>query len=361
MKTVIPFGPQHPVLPEPFHVKLHMEGETIEGLDLQIGYCHRGLEKLFQTDYKKVTFLIERICGICSFVHTLGYVRTVETIMGLVAPRRAQIIRTVIAELERIHSHLLIIGLYGDALGYENYFMQTWRDRELVMELLEFISGNRVNYGMNQVGGVRRDLDEERVKATYKAIDGLEKRSGDLAKALLNDVSIKLRTQGVCKLSREDAVALGTIGPVARASGLTHDVRESGYLIYSELNFKPIVETAGDNYARMKVRILELFESYRMVREALKLLESEGPGLISLLVKPNMRPDGQAATLTEAPRGEVFHYVKANGTPDLERVRVRTPTYANIYALTKMLQGADLADLPVAVVTIDPCLSCTDR
>ncbi|HEY9765647.1 MAG TPA: hypothetical protein V6C82_04755, partial [Chroococcales cyanobacterium] len=242
-----------------------------------------------------------------------------------------------------------------------NYFMQSSRDRELVMELLEYISGNRVNYAMNQVGGVRRDLDEDRVKAAHKAIDELEKRTGDISKVLLNDVSIKLRTQGIAKLSKEDAIALGTVGPVARASGVAYDVRNTGYLIYPELNFKPVWETAGDNYARMQVRIRELFESYRMVREALKLLEAEGSGEIMLSIKPNQRPNGQAFVRTEAPRGEAFHYVKANGTPELERVRVRTPTYANIYALTKMLPGADLADLPVAVVTIDPCLSCTDR
>lgn len=358
MNTVIPFGPQHPVLPEPFHVKLHLNGETIEGLDLQIGYCHRGLERLFQTDYKKVTFLIERICGICSFLHTLGYARAVEEIMGLEVPRRAQVIRTVMAELERIHSHLLIIGLYGDAIGYENYFMQTWRDREIVMELLEYISGNRVNYAMNQIGGVRRDFDEDRIKAIHKAIDELERRSSDIANVLLNDVSIRLRTQGTCILTKEDAIALGTVGPVARASGVEYDIRQTGYLIYNELGFKPIIETAGDNYARMAVRIKELFESFRMVREALKLLE---PGEIALDVKPNMRPNGQAAVRTEAPRGEAFHYVKANGTPNLERVRVRTPTYSNIYALTRMLPGNEMADLPVAAVSIDPCLSCTDR
>ncbi|MGE5707898.1 MAG: nickel-dependent hydrogenase large subunit [Bacteroidota bacterium] len=360
MKTVIPFGPQHPVLPEPFHVKLHLEGETIEGMDLQIGYCHRGLEKLFQTDYKKVTFLIERICGICSFLHTLGYVRAVEEIMELQIPRRAQIIRTIMAELERVHSHLLIIGLYGDALGYENYFMQSWRDRELVMELLEYLSGNRVNYAMNQVGGVRRDFDEDRIKAIKKNMGELERRTDDIAKILLNDVSIKLRTQGACVLKQEDAIHLGAVGPVARASGVAYDVRETGYLLYNELGFKPVVETAGDNYARMAVRIQELFESYRMIKEAVRMLE-ETPGEVSLIIKPNQRPNGQAAVRTEAPRGEAFHYVKANGGPDLERVRVRTPTYANIYTLTKMLAGEDLANLPVAAVTIDPCLSCTDR
>lgn len=356
-KSVIPFGPQHPVLPEPLHLRLELEDEKVIGALPSIGYIHRGLEKIAeQKDYIQDAFLIERTCGICSFIHSLTYCQGVEALLKLEVPPRARYLRTIWSELHRIHSHLLWLGLLADAFGFENLFMQAWRSREEVIDLMEATAGARIMLGTCCVGGVRRDLSEEQLTAILKSMDTLHKQFDEMFPVILNDYSVQQRLRDVGKIGRDDAYARGAVGPVARASGIARDFRETGYAAYGELSFAPIVETAGDCCARLQVRLGELYQCLELVRAAVKKIPA---GDISVPAKGN--PEGEYISRTEQPRGEVMYYLKGNGTKILERLRIRTPTFANIAPLLAMLPGCELADVPVIVISIDPCISCTER
>ncbi|HYH01531.1 MAG TPA: nickel-dependent hydrogenase large subunit [Bacillota bacterium] len=357
-QSVIPFGPQHPVLPEPLHLKLVMQDEKIVEAIPAIGYVHRGLEKLTETkDFQQNVFILERICGICSFKHALAYCQGMENLMGIEVPDRARYLRVIWGELHRMHSHLLWMGLLADAFGFESLFMQSWRDREKIMDIMEETAGSRVIISTNQIGGTRRDISPELLA---KIVDVVTEVKGDIEnveKTFLNDYTVKHRTVGIGVLSKENAYRWGAVGPMARASGISQDVRTLGYAAYGELDFEPVVATDGDCYARTYVRIHELYQSIDLIKQAIAKIPV---GEISVPVKGNP-PKGEVISRVEQPRGEALYYMRANGTKNLERVRVRTPTFANIPALLKMLPGHHLADVPVLIVTLDPCISCTER
>jgi ech hydrogenase subunit E len=356
-RTVIPFGPQHPVLPEPIHLDLVLEDETVVEAIPQIGYVHRGLEKLVEKkDFQQYTYVAERICGICSFMHGMGYCMTIESIMNVEIPERAKFLRTIWAELSRMHSHLLWLGLTADAFGFESLFMHSWRLREQILDIFEMTTGGRVIFSVCEIGGVRKDINLEMLTKIESILDNLKKELSDITNVFLNDYSVKSRTCGVGVLSKEAAENLGAVGPMARASGISLDMRMQGYAAYDKLNFKPIIETDGDSYARLKVRIREVFQSIDLIKECISLIP-EG----DIKVKVTGNPSGEHFTRLEQPRGEVVYYAKANGTKFLDRVRVRTPTFANIPALLETLKGAALADVPILILTIDPCISCTER
>ncbi|MEM2838803.1 MAG: nickel-dependent hydrogenase large subunit [Thermoplasmata archaeon] len=358
--SVVPLGAQHPVLPEPVALKLSLEEEKVVDVSITVGYCHRGIEKAAElNDFKQNVFLCGRVCGICSHHHTTTYSDVIETMMKIEVPERAKLIRTIVAELERLHSHTLILGLTADAMGYENLFMQTWRDREIVMDLFETISGNRVHYDINQIGGVRRDIGYDVVKKIEKGMDQLEERFKILAKSYLDDPTFKKRTKGVGVLSTAEAHTYGVVGPVARGSDVPEDIRASGdvnYAAYNILHFTPQVEEGGDIYSRTKVRVRETFQSIDLIRQAIGHMR-DGP--IAARVQGN--PNGEALARVEAPRGELFYYAKGNNTKNLDRVKIRTPSYVNIPALKYMILGEEFAAVPVIIASIDPCLSCTDR
>lgn len=355
--TLIPFGPQHPVLPEPVHLDLVVEDEKVVEARPSIGFIHRGLEKLVEKkDYVEFVYIAERICGICSFIHGQTYCQAVESLMKVEIPARARYLRTIWGELSRLHSHLLWLGLMADAVGFESLFMHSWRVREKVLKIIEATTGGRVIFGSCKVGGVRRDLDSEAQKSILVDLDAIEKDAREITRVFLHDSSIKARLCGVGVLSKEDAYDLGCVGPTLRASGVAQDLRQLGYGAYKELEFEPITRTEGDSYARCVVRCEELYQSIRLIYKAIaKLPEGE------IAVKVTGNPKGEAIERTEQPRGEVVYHLKANGTKNLERMRVRTPTFANLPAMVKLLQGCDLADVPVLVLTIDPCISCTER
>lgn len=356
-RTIIPFGPQHPVLPEPIHLDLVLEDETVIEAIPQIGYVHRGLEKLVEKkDFQQYTFVAERICGICSFMHGMGYCMSVESIMDIEIPERAKFLRTMWAELSRLHSHTLWLGLLADAFGFESLFMHSWKLRELILDIFEETTGGRVIFSVCDIGGVRKDIDTEVLKKIRDRMDDFEKQIKDITKVFLKDSSVILRTKGIGVLTKEQAYNLGTVGPMARASGINSDMRSQGYAAYGQLKFEPIVATAGDCYARMEVRINEIFQSIDLVRQCVDLMP-EG----DIKVKVKGLPDGEYFTRLEQPRGEVIYYVKASGSKFLDRVRVRTPTFANIPALLETLKGCALADVPILILTIDPCISCTER
>ncbi|MDD4954207.1 MAG: nickel-dependent hydrogenase large subunit [Candidatus Omnitrophica bacterium] len=355
----IPFGPQHPALKEPESFLISLRGEKITAASVRLGYNHRGIEKACEErTYTQDLYLIERICGICSHSHSTCFVQAVEEIAALQVPARAKYIRTLIGELERIHSHLLWLGVAGHEIGFDTLLMYTWRDREVVMDLLAHLTGNRVNYGINTIGGVRRDIDEKKKKEILKAIDILEERTKYYIGLAQGESTLLKRLKGVGMLSHKDALSLGAVGPVARASGIARDVRKDDpYAAYADLDFKVITSDLCDVYGRTLVRMGELMESYSMVRQVIKKIP-DGP--ISIKA-PRKIPAGEASSRYEAPRGEDFHYVRANGTEKPDRVKVRAPTLANIQAVSKMLEDRYLADMPIVVAAIDPCFSCTDR
>jgi ech hydrogenase subunit E len=356
-KSVIPFGPQHPVLPEPLHLKLVMQDEQIVEAIPAIGYVHRGLEKLTETkDFHQNVFILERICGICSFKHALAYCQGMENLMGIEVPSRARFLRVIWGELHRMHSHLLWLGLLADAFGFESLFMQSWREREKVMDIMEATAGSRVIISTNQIGGTRRDISPEMLDQILKVVAEVKAGIEAVEKVFLNDYTVKHRTVGIGVLSKEDAYRWGAVGPLARASGIDQDLRTLGYAAYSELDFEPVTATDGDCYGRTYVRIHEIYQSIDLIRQAVAQIPQ---GEISVPVKGN--PQGEVISRVEQPRGEALYYMRANGTKYLERVRVRTPTFANIPALLKMLPGHQLADVPVLILTIDPCISCTER
>ncbi len=356
-KTIIPFGPQHPVLPEPIHIKLVMEDEQIVEAIPAIGYVHRGLEKLTETkEFTQNVFVVERVCGICSFQHAMAYCQGMEELMNVTIPDRARYLRVIWAELHRIHSHLLWLGLLADAFGFESLFMQTWRNREKVMDIMEETCGSRVIISGNIIGGVRRDISKELLLKVTLAADEIQEDLKQLEKTFMNDYTVKHRLVGVGVLSKEQATLLGTLGPMARASGIVMDHRVTGYAAYGELDFEPVIEQDGDCYARTAVRLREIYQSVDLIKQAVAKIPD---GEISVPVKGN--PNGEVISRVEQPRGEVLYYMRANGTKNLDRLRLRTPTFANVPALLKMLPGSQLADVPMLILTIDPCISCTER
>jgi len=355
--TIIPFGPQHPVLPEPVHLDLVVEDEKVVEARPGIGFVHRGLEKLVEKkDYVEFVYIAERICGICSFIHGQTYCQAIESIMGIQVPPRALYLRTIWGELSRLHSHLLWLGLMADAIGFESLFMHSWRVRERVLNIIESTTGGRVIFGACKIGGVRRDIPGAETDGLQQELGRLEGEIREITDVFLEDSSVKKRLRGVGTLSRQEAYDLGCVGPTSRASGNAQDMRTLGYAAFKDLKFKPVARTEGDSFARCAVRCEELFQSVDLIRQALSKIPD---GEIATKVTGN--PTGEIVARTEQPRGEVVYCIQANGTKNLQRFRVRTPTFANLPALIKLLQGCELADVPVLVLTIDPCISCTER
>ncbi len=356
-KIVIPFGPQHPVLPEPIHIDLVLEDETVVEAIPSIGYVHRGLEILVaKREYPEYVYVAERTCGICSFIHGMTFCQGVEQIMDLEIPERALYLRTIWSEYSRLHSHLLWLGLFADAMGFENLFMNAWKLREFVLDVLEETTGGRVIQGSCKVGGVRKDIPDKTLERMIQDLDPFESDIRSMAEVFLKDNSICSRTKGVGCLSQKDAYDLGTVGPTARGSGVPIDLRKTGYAAYGHLKFRPVTSGCGDCYGRCEVRVKELFSSIDLIREAASNIPS---GAIEEKVKGN--PDGEYFSRAEQPRGELVHYVKGDGSKYLVRSRIRTPTLTNVPALVKMLQGCELADVPVIVLSIDPCIGCMER
>ena len=358
--TIIPFGPQHPVLPEPLHLDLVVEDEKVVEAIPQIGFVHRGLEKLVETrDYNQFIYVAERICGICAFGHSYGYAETVERLMGVEVPERAQYLRVIWHELSRVHSHILWLGLAADAFGYESLFMHCWRLRERVLDIFEKTTGGRVIFSVVKVGGVVRDIDAAQLAEIIRVLEGIKQDYKQIMDAFLKDSSVMNRTVGVGYLSFEDATNLSMVGPFARASNVPYDVRSLGIGAYGSLSdFEPIVDAQGDCYARMKVRALEVLQSIDIIEEMIARIPS---GDIAVAVKGSPADGAEAACVVEQPRGECYYYARGNGSKNLERMRMRTPTSQNLAGMVKALEGCDLADVNMVILTIDPCISCTER
>ncbi len=358
--TVLSIGPFFPTLEEQAYFRLYVEGEQIVGSDYRGFYAHRGIEKLTETvlEYNQVPFIAERICGICGFVHSATYCMAVEQAAGIEVPPRAKYIRSIMLELERVHSHLLWLGLAAHYLGFDTVLMQAWRIREPVMWLTEQITGNRKTYGMNLVGGVRRDIDAETCGKILKTLEKIESETRELISAAVEDNSLKMRLENVGVLSREDARKICVVGPTARASGVAIDARQDRpYLAYPDLDFKIAVQQGCDIWARTLVRAEETFTAITLIRQMIKKMPA-GELMAEVGTIPPWR-EGIAAV--EAPRGECCHYVITGPDNRPYRWRVRASTYPQLQSIPKMLDNMSVADFPIIVGSIDPCFSCTER
>jgi len=359
MPAVIPIGPYHPALKEPEFFKLVVEGEEIVDAEIRIGYNHRSIEYTAERlTFEQITFLVERICGICSNIHPLCYVQAVESIADVEPPERALYIRTIIEELERIHSHLLWLGVGGHILGFDTLLMWSWKYREFVLDIFESVCGNRQHYAMMRIGGVRRDLKPEDVQKIKKTMDDMEGMIKKLIDFAYENRVLRRRLEGVGVLTKEDAKAYCVTGPTARGSGLKIDVRQdSPHAAYDRVDFEVPVRTEGDVMAKTVVRLLECLESVSIIRQALDAL----PGG-DIYTPVRYIPAGEGVGRAEAPRGEDIHYVRTDGFSDKPvRHKVRAPSYVNIPSLKPQLIGNTVADAPIIIASIDPCFSCTDR
>ena len=360
--TVVPVGPFHASLHEPAHFAVYVDGETIKGCDYRGFMTHRGIEKLCQTQvsYNEVPFVAERICGICGSVHAAAYAQAVEEAAGLKISRRAEFIRTILLEIERLHSHLLWLGVAGHLIGFDTLFMQAWRIRERIMWLSERITGNRKTYGMIVIGGVRRDITPEIAKELRETLETVEKEVLEVKAAVLKDTSIHKRTKGVGFLTEEQTRRWSLIGPVARARGVDIDARrDHPYAAYDAVEFAVPVMDSGDVWGTVVVRILEVFESVKIIRQALDTMPNDGPLLTEF--SEFLPPLRHGMSTVEAPRGESVHYVITGEENRPERWKVRAPTYANLQGVPDMLLNNQFADFPIILGSIDPCFSCTDR
>jgi len=357
-KTVIPVGPVHPLQEEMEYFRLTVDGETVTDIDMRISYNHRGIEKISESlQFDQVPLLVSRICGICSASHPLAYVQAVEEIADVTVPERARYVRTIIAELERIHSHILWVGLAGHFIGYDTVFMWAWKYREPVLDILEAITGNRNNYGNLLVGGCREDIPEELIPKILKDMDELEKKMDMLTKAVLDDPILHARLKGVGILTKEAAIKYAVTGPTVRASGIGIDVRhDDPYAAYSDVEWNVCVAPEGDVFAKAVVRLLEVFEAVKIIRQALKKLP-KGP------IKTEVKeiPPGEGTGRAEAPRGETFHYVRSDGGNRPVRHKARAPSYVNVPSFKASCIGQKIADVTITLAAVDPCYSCTER
>ncbi|MEM4699855.1 MAG: nickel-dependent hydrogenase large subunit [Candidatus Nezhaarchaeales archaeon] len=356
----VPIGPFHPALKESVFLRLEVEGERVVGVDIKLGYFHRGVEWLAQRrTFHQLVFLCERICGICSDAHATACVQTIEDLLQVEPPERAKYLRCLVAELERLHSHFLWFGVALHLIGFDTAFMHAWRDREVVMRILEALTGKRVNYAYPTIGGVRRDLTPKLAKFVESQLAEVERSAERLRDVVLGDRMVRARTSGIGVLTREDARRLCVVGPTARGSGIDVDVRrDDPYAAYDKLEWRVPVFDEGDVLAKTLVRLHEIFESIKMIKQVLKEVP-EGPIRNEDYKDP---PEGREAFgRVEAPRGELFYYIRSAGTNIPERVRVRTPSVANNHSLPAMMVGYTIADAPIIFASIDPCFACTDR
>jgi membrane-bound hydrogenase subunit alpha len=359
-KNTLPVGPFHPLLEEAEYFNLTVDGETVIDIDLDIGWMHRGHEFISeQKTFTQSIFLVERICGICSTSHPIACVHAIEDVNNTEIPIRARYIRTLIGELERIHSHLLWLGLAGHFIGYDTVWMWAWKYREPILNMFEIISGNRNHYGMMRVGGVARDVEPEKISGLLGILSDIEQKMDMLAKVANDDPVLRSRLVGVGVLSHEDAVRYCAVGPTSRASGVPADVRKTEPNdAYDLVDFKAIVLKNGDVYDKLVLRVLEILESIKIIRQCLNKLKTEkGPILNDV---KEITP-GEGIGRYEAPRGEVFHFIRTDGTNRPVRHKVRAPSYVNIPTFAASCKGIPIADALITLAAVDPCYCCTER
>lgn len=359
-KTInIPLGSQHISLLEPVRFKFECENEKIVGVDSDVGFVHRGVEKACTTRFKydAVGYVVARVCGLCAITHSLSYTVAIEKLLNVEVTRKAKYLRILLLELDRVHSHMLCLSHTCESAGFEAMFMRIMGDRELIMEIQELVTGNRIQFDFISVGGVNRDVNHEVAKKILNNLDALKEKVLGYMDEFTNNWSLSLKFKGVGKLTLDDAYRFNAIGPLARASGLKIDVRnEIEYLPYGEIGYKMQTHSDGDINARNIVRLQEALNSIEMCANILAGVP-EG----EIVVKSKGKPNGESLVRFEAPRGELMYYVKGNATAMLDRVRIKTPTFSCIPAFSHVFLGSNYADAAAILASFDPCLSCTAK
>jgi energy-converting hydrogenase A subunit O len=354
---ILPIGPIHPALKEPVRLKLKTKGEKVLSAEIDYGYVHRGIEKVIEgKTWQKGIFLSERVCGICSYIHTQTFAETFEKIAGERAPLRAQYLRVLTNELDRIQSHLLANSTYFKAIEHETLFMYMLYLREPVMDAIELLTGNRVNMGWNVVGGVKMDAKETHLQSILKIINKLEAEYDKYVEMFDEGPLLGLRSKDVGKMSKEDAIKGRAVGPIGRGSGLKHDVREDHHTYKDEFDWNVIWRKEGDNYARTMNRFDEVRESIKLIKQVINNIP-EG----DVRKKINI-PAGYADWRNEAPRGEVSYFIETNGNL-IQNISIRTPSIMNIDVCGKYMlhDVATVADAVATYASVDPCVACTER
>jgi ech hydrogenase subunit E len=355
----IPLGSQHIALLEPVRFQFETENETIRQVKADVGYVHRGIEKACTSkfEFKQIPTVVARVCGLCAITHSLTYTCAVEQLVSVEVSRRAQYLRVLMVELDRLHSHMLCLAHTAENTGFEALFMQIMNDRELIMDLQEKVSGNRVQFDFVCVGGVNRDIDAITAQDIRMGLKAFVSKVDALCDLFENNWSLSVKHKGIGAISKENAARLNGIGPLARAAGVRTDVRaEQTILPYQEVGFEMMVESSGDIYARNRVRLREMRNSMQMIHNILDGLP-EG----EIQAKVTGKPEGEAIMRLEAPRGELFYYIRANKKPILERMRIKTPTFSSLPMMVEIFKGQEYADVPAILASFDPCMSCTAK
>ena len=358
IETEIPMGTVHPAALEPYRVRFFVEDEIVQEAEITVGVNHRGIERIMEgLPVEKANALTEKICGICSNSHIWNSCRTAEIGLGIEIPERATYIRVIMGELERLHSHFLYLAHGCEVLSHETFSMRVFYLREVVMELLAMIGGNRVQYGCSVLGGVRPrcDLDESKLLRLKNDMDAVEEGLTGFVQRFLADSAVQSRITGIGVLPQKQAIELAVTGPTLRATGVARDLRTTMFE-YDNFDYNVITQPDGDVRSNLVMRALESFESIKIIRQAIANIP-EGKVINR---DWEMFDTDITESYIEVPRGTLYHsYALESG-----RVRhcvIRTPSMANIGAMQYACIGDQITDAQLCIVQCDPCFTCTDR
>ncbi len=354
---ILPLGPIHPGLKEPLRLKLKTQGEKVISAEIDYGYVHRGIERIMKgKTWQKAIYLAERVCGICSYIHTQTFAETFEKISGEQAPLRAQYLRVLTNELDRIQSHLLANSTFFKAIEHETLFMYMLALREPVMDAIELLTGNRVNMGWNVVGGVRMDAKDIHLQQIMEIMVKLEAGYDRYVEMYEQGPLVGLRSKKVGRMSKEDAIKGRAVGPIGRGSGLKHDLREDHHTYRDHLDFKVIWRKEGDNFARNMNRFDEIPQSISLIKQVIENIP-KGDTRIKVDIGK-----GYGEWRNEAPRGEVTYMIETNGNL-INDVSIRTPSIMNIDSCARYMLNdvATVSDAIATYASVDPCIACAER
>ncbi len=357
----VPLGPLHITSDEPGHFRLFCDGDEIIDADYRLFYQHRGMEKLAENrmNYDQMGYLAERVCGICGYAHAIACIEAAEKAIKLEIPLRAQAIRVICLEIERLHSHLLNIGLACEVTGNYNAFMHIFRVREYSMELAQLVTGGRKTYGNVVMGGLRRDMTNQEIKKGIEIINKLDVQISEIWDAVMEDKRQIGRWKGVGILDRQIARDFSPVGPNMRGSGFKRDNRyDHPYDFFKQIEFEVAVEHGCDVFSREMVRYKELKSSIHIIRQCFELMP-QTPIMIDPVTM--IKPENFALGHDEAPRGENVHWIMQGSAQKVYRWRCRAATYNNWPSLRYQFRGNNISDAALIVCSLDPCYSCTER
>ena len=355
----INMGPQHPMTHGLWNLRIKVDGETIVDAEPEVGYLHRGIEKLCEDrTYTQIIPIADRLCYGASLSWSHIYCMAVEDLMGLEVPPRAEYLRVAALEMQRISSHLMWLAAYAADLGAMIGFIYSMRDREVFIDLLQALTGSRITYNYPRIGGVAHDAPQNWVRDSLRACDYMERRLKEYEDLYDGSKVFMMRNEGVGILSKEDAMNLGVTGPSLRGSGVNYDIRKDRpYSVYPEIDFQACTHPDRDCYSRYRVRMDEMYESCKIIRQAVTKMP-QGKWRI---MAPRNAPAATGFSRTEDPRGEGVMYVVGDGTDRPYRLKIRSPIFVTVSAAPKMLIGYKVADVVAIMGGLDMCIGETDR